>query len=254
MKVIAIIGAAGGVGATTVAAHLAASLTLQKKPVISFDFCPDNVLRLHFGMEWKDESGFARSLLDGQPWHEAAYRSERGVDFVPFGQLRDEAELDRLCAMLSERPAWLVERLQEVLLPRDTVVFCDCPRTSSALRAEVLGVADLVLIVATPDPLSYAAATRMAHAAASAGGPPSVIVLNTFDSARGIDRDIAALLRIGFQALLAPVVIHRDEFLREALACKQSVFEYAPSSQAAFDFPALASWVLTRVNSVREAA
>ena len=88
MKVIAVIGTSGGSGATTVVAHLAAALTAQQREVIAFDFCPENVLRLHFSMHWNDPNGLANKILANQPWHEAGYRSASGVSFVPFGQRR----------------------------------------------------------------------------------------------------------------------------------------------------------------------
>lgn len=256
MKVVAIIGANGGAGATTVTAHLAAALAAQNKSVLGMDFCPENFLRLHFGMLWNDGTGFAPQLLAGQPWHEAAFRSAGGVDFVPFGQLPSEAALQRLCDWFSRHPDWFGERLKEVQLPADTLVICDCPRLSATLSAQVLARADLVLVVMTPDAISYAAATQTLHAvmAEGEGAPPASIVLNAFDPSRDLDRDIAALLRTGFQRALAPVTVHRDESLREALACKQTVFDAAPSSQAAYEFSALATWVVAHVHQLRQAA
>lgn len=247
MKVVAVMGVMGGAGGTTVAANLAAGLAVHKRPTLSFDFCPDNLLRLHFGLAWNEAAGFAPALLQAQEWQSAAFRSAAGLDFVPFGQLADETDLDRLSRQLSGQPGWFRTQLAALHLPEETVVVCDTPRSHPVLRAQVLRRADLVLLVCAPDAVSYAFATQMLANADAGNGPETMIVLSGFEPARRLDRDIAVLLRTGFKSRLSPAVIHRDEFLRESLACKQTVFEFAPSSQAAHDFGALATWTLSRL-------
>lgn len=254
MKVVAVLGTTGGAGATTVVAHLAAALAAQQRPVLAFDFCPENVLRLHFAMPWSDRNGLAPLTLDNRPWHEAGYRSAGGVDFVPFGQLDSEAALHRYIAFLAEHPGWFAERLKELLLPPGTLVLCDCPRFPAALREQALAVAAAMLVVATPDPVAYAAATQIIDSNQMNGGPAASIVLNNFDPARSLDRDIAVLLRTGCAHRLASVQIHRDESLREALASKQTVFDFAPSSQAAYEFSALATWLVAHLGQLQSAS
>ena len=257
MKVVAVIGVTGGAGATTAAANLSAALAWQKRDTLTFDFCATNALRLHFGMAWADDAGFARQLLNGQEWHTAAYRDGKDRPFVPFGALAHDDELERLTTALREQPHWFKSRLASVQLDSDAVVVCDCPSMPSVLREQVLAAADLVLLVCAPDPLSYARATDIvARIAASSVKSrqdrdtpilPALIVLNGFDSARRLDRDIALLLRTQYRPVFSPVLVHRDESLREALACKQMVLDFAPSSQAAYDFTALATWTLARL-------
>ncbi|HEY5801404.1 MAG TPA: cellulose synthase operon protein YhjQ/BcsQ, partial [Burkholderiaceae bacterium] len=188
------------------------------------------------------------ALLNGQEWQTAAFRSAGGLDFLPFGELANERDLDRLQQKLAQQSGWFRAQLAGLQLDADTIVLCDCPRAYPALREQVLARADLVLLICGPDVVSYAYATQMlANIKASPHGPESMIVLNAFEPTRRLDRDIAVLLRTGFKDRLSPAVLHRDEFLREALACKQTIFEFAPSSQAAYDFAALATWVMARL-------
>lgn len=236
-----VIGTSGGAGASTVAAHLAAARTARKKDTLALDFSPNNVLRLHFAMPWEDGTGFAPCLLGDTPWHEAAYRSSGGTSFVPFGQLRDDAELARVEDWLAQHPHWLADSLDEIELDADALVVCDCPQAFPALYKQALQLADLILIVMTPDPLSYHNATRMAQAAPD--GKETSILLNGFNPARDLDRDILSLLRANYKERLAPVIIHQDESLREAFACKRNVLDFAPSSQTAYEFQALATWL-----------
>lgn len=250
---VCIIGTSGGTGASTVTAHLAAARTARQKNTLALDFCPNNVLRLHFAMPWKDQTGFAPNLLKDKPWHEAAYCSTDGTSFIPFGQLKNDSELTQVTDMLTARPKWLSERLNEIELHPNALVVCDCPQAFPALHQQAMQLADLVLIVMTPDPLSYLHATHMALASASAGGPKVSILLNEFNPSRDIDRDILFLLRENFRAQLAPIVIHQDESLREAFAYKQTVFDFAPASQSAYEFQALATWVAAHMRKARKA-
>ena len=246
MSVIAIIGASGGAGATTVTAHLATAIAQQDKPVLCFDFCPTNLLGLHFGAAFDAPDGFATALTAGLPWQQSAYASAAGVRFLPFGALEDDATLEQLCNWLDARPHWFRDSIAAIDLPADTIVLCDCPRLPAALRRQVLAAADIVLVVCTPDPLSLAAATRLAGQLQDDAGRLARILLNGYEAGRSLDRDMQLILRRLHGGLAAPVTLHRDESLREALASKQTVFDYAPDAQAALEFAALATWAIMR--------
>lgn len=247
VNVVAVTGTAGGVGVTTVAAQFAAWLAAHNRRAIAFDFSPGNALRLHFGMAWGDGTGIVPQVLAGKPWHEAAYLSASGISFVPFGQTKGGDGIAGFCARLAGQQAWFSSRLKELDEPAEAFVICDCPHSEGALRSQALAAADLVLIVLAPDALSYAAAGDAAQGAFSGGARNVAFVINGFDPTRTLDRDVAVLARTNLQKSLAPVVVHRDESLREALASKQSVFDYAPASQASHDFAALAMWMIARL-------
>ena len=254
MNTIAVISAVGGAGATTVAAQLTAAFALQKRRTITFDFCSENILRLHFGMRFADQAGFACNLLAGKAWSEAAYRSGTGLNFVPFGQLRNDAELEFVVNWFRENPDWFGTQLAKLAMPADTLVICDTPRMPAMLREQVLSAAEIVLIVSAPDSISFATATRIVDKVARAGARAPLLLLNGFEAERQLDRDVSLLLRSQHKKVFSPVVIHRDESLREALACKQSVFDFAPLSQAAYDFSALATWIFSRLGQGAKAA
>lgn len=250
MKVVSITGAAGGVGATTVAAQLASSLAARGRFVIVFDFSPQNALRLHFGMPWEDGNGLVPSVLSGKPWHEAAYRCENGVDFLPFGECgeQDTAAFGRL---LLKEPDWLASRLGELDVDDDTFILFDCPRAGHELRSQAHALSDLVLTVAAADTASYAALAGSRDRFAPEDANKVACLINGFDPTRELDRDIAQLLRIEQGEHLCPVTVHRDESVREALASKLSLDAYAPHSQASVDYAALSTWLVARLVHLR---
>lgn len=246
MKAVSITGVAGGVGATTVAAQLASSLAARGRSVIVFDFSPQNALRLHFGMPWEDGNGLVPLVLSGKPWHEAAYRCENGVSFLPFGKCGDQdiAAFDRL---LQQEPDWLASRLDELDADDDTFVLFDCPCGEYALRSQAHTLSDLVLAVAAADTASYAALAGSRDQFAPEDANKIACLINGFDPTRELDRDIAQLLRIEQGERLCPVTIHRDESVREALASKLSLEAYAPYSQASVDYATLSTWLAARL-------
>lgn len=238
MKLISVSGIGGGTGCTTVTAQLAECLAAHNKRVIAFDFSPQNTLRLHFGMPWQNNDGIALRTLAGEAWHEAAYRSGQGVSFLPFGRVSPEAASEFL-ACVQRDPAWLRRKLDQLDEPAEAYILIDTPQRD--LCAQVYDAADLILIVMEPDTRSYAALSE--SCAHTARGKKTVYLLNGFDPTRELDRDIARLLRELPDINLCPIVIHRDELVREALANKMALRNYASHSQANWDFDALATWL-----------
>lgn len=252
LKIITVMSAVGGAGATTVVAHLSAALAGRDRFVLAVDCCPENRLRLHFGMPLRDRSGWATALLEGKNWHEFAYRSTSNIDFLPFGEILADAQLDDVIKLMKQQPNWFQSEMAQVRFPVEAIVICDCPRLPAVFREQLLPISDIVLLVTSSDTVSYSIATRIATAARGANGPETLVVLNGFDAARQLDRDIALLLRTQHRQNFVSIKIHRDESLREALACKQTVFDFAPCSQAAHDFSALATATLSRLGETLE--
>lgn len=213
-RIIAIIGANNGMGGTAVAAHLSAALHSLGKSVLAIDCCPNNVMRLYFGTPWQEGNGFARALLDHQPWYESAYRSAKGVSFVPFGHLENEAELDVLCDLIEPHPEWLGNQIERLDLSPDTLVICDCPRHPKILRSHLMSIAHMVIIVMQPEPIALSNAQRLLNKHADNREQVRCVLVNAFDLTRALDRDVIRALQGGMREHLVPIMIHRDEFLR----------------------------------------
>ena len=76
----------------------------------------------------------------------------------------------------------------------------------------------------------------------------SVYVLNQVDRTEPLNRAVAELLQQHLGARLAPIRIHRDEAVGEALAFLQPVLVYDPHGQASHDLFRLAAWVIDTLN------
>jgi MinD-like ATPase involved in chromosome partitioning or flagellar assembly len=74
----------------------------------------------------------------------------------------------------------------------------------------------------------------------------TLLLVNRFDPGSQLQRDLLLVWRNHYAARLLPVAIHFDEALREALAFKQPLSQYAADSLAAQDILSLATWCLGR--------
>ncbi|MDN0073295.1 cellulose biosynthesis protein BcsQ [Crenobacter sp. SG2303] len=244
MSILSVTGAKGGVGCTAVVAGLAGAWSRQKKAVLAFDLCRQNLLRLHFGLDWHERDGWHARLVAGRDWSGAAWRTPDGLSFVPHGSLRDGAAAEVL-----NNPHWLAAELASLALPSDCRLLLDTPQAGRE-RAQALAAATHVLVVLPPEPLSCGLIEPL-EAELSAHGVAQeklLYVLNRFDPTRQLDRDVELLLREMLATRLAPLPVHRDEAVREALAMQQQLADYAAHSQACDDFNQLATWLSIRLN------
>src|SRR4051812_19205889 len=85
MPLIAFASPKGGVGKTTLAAHLAALLAQRGHRVVALDLDPQNALRLQFGLPLRDEAGFLGEIEHRPLWRLAAAETGYGVRILPYG-------------------------------------------------------------------------------------------------------------------------------------------------------------------------
>jgi cellulose synthase operon protein YhjQ len=247
--VVAIVSLKGGVGRTTLTANLAGALAQAGRRCLAVDLDRQNALAGHFGGASATEAGAADLHLEmtGTDRREAAGRGEPGL--VPYG-----AGFDRAGAVeekLAADATWLARRL-EALAPRDCeVVLLDTPAQQGPWLTRALELADLVLVVVTPDPACYATLPVMEELLIETRGERPGLqadyVVNRFEATSLVGRDVVSALRGSFPRRLAPVLIHDDEAVREAIGRQRTVFRENSHSQVIADVSELAEWLLERL-------
>lgn len=246
MNRIVVTGLRGGVGATTVAANLAAALHAIEQQVHIIDLSPLNLLRLHFSMELANPDGWARRMLNGESWMQAGYQNARQVSFVPFGHL-DRQQRDALIAQLDAKPAGLIDMFsvsssadnqwQIILLPEVKLLE---PR-----HYALLGSAQLVLCVTRPDIQSYVHLQQSHSYQTLLSHCQPRHVFNLFQANSAVSCDMLLVFQQELAEKCVPVVLHQDTALAEAIADLATVIDHAPYSQATHDYHALAFWCLS---------
>ncbi|MFZ4482176.1 MAG: cellulose synthase operon protein YhjQ/BcsQ, partial [Rhodoferax sp.] len=155
-------------------------------------------------------------------------------------------------ALLSAKPDWIGEHIRQAGLDEDRVVLIDTPPGSTVYLKQVFACADLVLIVLLADAGSYATIPAMEswldEMSSVYPHVRSIYVLNQVDRSDSFSRDVADLLQRHLGERLAPIGIHSDEAVSEALAFQQPVLTYDPYGQASHDLAQLAAWMITTLN------
>jgi cellulose synthase operon protein YhjQ len=254
----------GGVGRTTVAAHLSAQLSARDRRCMAVDLDPQNALGLHLcGTQaawiasqstWPDANrrgvGFVQPDLTNTALIETLQMLRAQVAHVPFGA-HDSAQRARAEADLA-RPDYLRQRLSALSPPRCDVLVIDTPAGGNAWSEAALALADLVLIPITPDPACFAslpAYERFLRAISPSLQERAFYVINQFDPSRALACDVVDALYGALPGRVVPSPVVEDELMREQLALGAPLA--LDASQAARDLGALADFVHTRLFDAR---
>jgi cellulose synthase operon protein YhjQ len=187
----------GGVGKTTLTAHIAAILAKRGYPVLALDLDPQNSLRLHLGLSIHDEAGYA-NVLDQQPrWQTSVVDTPAGVRLLPFGVSESRRVLEADMALLN-RPALLAAPVRDMLAdPARFVIVDTAPGVSPALAA-LTPLVDLLVVVLLAD-------------VASAALIPPIVSGQVYGrgtiSARSLDRIVVLMNQVDLDAPISAAVL-----------------------------------------------
>jgi chromosome partitioning protein len=142
---VAIANQKGGVGKTTTAVNLGASLALAGKQVLLVDLDPQGNASSGLGLSPETEpTGIYEVLIDGHPLAEARIATQvLGLDAVVSGQRLGGAEVELVS--IPEREFILRRALTDVRGEYDYVLL-DCPPSLGLLTVNGLTAADSVMI------------------------------------------------------------------------------------------------------------
>ncbi|TKI07813.1 cellulose biosynthesis protein BcsQ [Martelella alba] len=236
MPIVALSGLHGGTGATTVTAGLAWALHQAGESVLAIDLSVDNLLRLHFNMPWEQARGWARAELDGEVWVQGAMAYDDRLAFLPFGRTTAGERRQLRARDLLGAGHWRRQAERLAAGGRYRWILLDAPWENSD-GGGLAAAGDYRLVVVRPDANCH---VRLHQQPLPAG---CQILINDYSPLSRLQQDIHQLWSLTLTGL-APVVIHRDEAVAEALAAKQPLGAYRPESAAAAEFATLAGWCL----------
>jgi len=234
MTSLSLTGVRGGVGVSALLAAIGHALERLGERVLLVDLCPENMLRLHFNVDASHTGGWARAMLEGQDWFEQAWSLTPTLHLLPYGTV-SAAQSDALEQRLRNEPSLWARRQKSLNAHYDWILF-DVPQRLPGHA--ILGPCLLPIQVIEAD----AACQILLHQQAR----DSLLLVNRFDPGSQLQRDLLLLWRNHHATRILPLAIHLDEAMREALAYKQPLGQYAPDSLAAQDVLSLATWCLTR--------
>jgi chromosome partitioning protein len=255
MRKIAVINQKGGVGKTTTAVNLAAGIASCGHRVCLLDLDPQAHASLHLGVTLhQGEPSLYDVLCNEMALSEVRRDLSENLSVLPSHLDLAAAEME----LASEvgREVILRDRLEQDSAPFDFLIL-DCPPSLGVLTLNALTAVDEVILPMQPHFLALHGLSKLLRTIeiVSKRLNPALrlegIVLCMYESgtrlAAEVSNDIEEFLKasatqnpVWASAKFFPTKIRRNIRLAEAPSFGQSIFDYAPTSNGAEDYLALA--------------
>ncbi len=250
-KVLAIINQKGGVGKSTTAINLSATIAAAGKQVLLVDLDPQGNASSGLGIEkGRVEHCIYDVLLNDVPIEEAIIPDVcEGLDVVPATINLAGAEVELVSEMAREN------RLRDAvgsLRGKYDYVFIDCPPSLGLLTVNALVAADKLLIPIQCEFYALEGVTKLLDSMKRVKSRlnPKLdifgVLLTMYDGRTTLSRQVADEVRQFFGRTVFETMIPRTVKLSEAPSFGQPINEYDPTGKGAQAYGDLAKEVIKR--------
>ena len=249
-RIIAIANQKGGVGKTTTAINLSASLALSEQRTLLIDCDPQGNTTAGIGFP-KDPARrtLYNALILGEPLDKVILKTQiEGLDLLPADKNLVGAEVELVSAETRE---YQLKKLLEQVKDAYTYIILDCPPALGLLTLNALTAADSVLVPIQCEYLALEGVSELLDTLMRIRRTlnPNLaiegIVLTMYDERTTLSKQVASDLRSFFGAQVFESVIPRNVRLAEAPSHGKPIHFYDIHSRGAEAYINLAKEVIS---------
>lgn len=251
-KIITVANHKGGVAKTTTVASIASLLAHAGMKVLMIDLDAQCSLTESFIADDPEVTIYDAFLNPRKNWSHAVIQVRENLDLLPAST--DVSDLDMMLAAKTQNEKYLLKILVNMnVQDKYDYIILDCPPSLSLITTNALVAADELYVPTMAEILPLKGLKKLEakiEEIAEELNPElkiTGIIMTRYNSSKNLNSSVLNALRETYGDIVFNTVIRENVKLAETPNFKKDIIEYAPKSNGAKDYVALAQEIIDRL-------